>query len=103
MSEETKPSSLADRITMPAATPAAAGATPSAPRWSDEVASPTAPGASEEGESSLAAAQLDGQVEPLNGSGLHDGQYDVEVKLSHIQNDETSPLYSISTFEELGM
>lgn len=88
---------------MPAATPAAAGATPSTARWSDEVASPTAPSASKEGESSLAAAQLDGQVEPLNGSGLHDGQYEVEVKLSDIQGDETSPLFSVSSFEELGM
>ncbi|TVY84044.1 ATP-dependent RNA helicase dbp5 [Lachnellula suecica] len=99
---EDKPSSLADRITMPAVTPAAEG-TPSSTRWADEVASPTGPVAPKESESSLEAAQMDGQVEPLNGSGLQDGQYEVEVKLSDIQGDENSPLFSVNSFEQLGI
>ncbi|TVY86194.1 ATP-dependent RNA helicase [Lachnellula willkommii] len=101
MAEESKPASLADRITKPTS-PAAADATPAASsKWSDEVASPA--GDSKEGESSLAAAQVDGQVEPLNGSGLHDGRYEVEVKLSDLQGDVNSPLFSISSFEQLGI
>ena len=101
MPEESKPASLEDRMTKPAS-PAATEATPAASsKWADEVVSPTAD--SKEGESSLAAAQVDGQVEPLNGSGLHDGRYEVEVKLSDIQGDVNSPLFSASSFEELGM
>jgi ATP-dependent RNA helicase DDX19/DBP5 len=102
MVEESKPASLADRITKP--TSPAAAATPGAPsKWADELASPTGTAASKEGESSLAAAQVDGQVEPLNGSSLHDGQYEVEVKLSDIQGDVNSPLFSATSFQQLGM
>lgn len=56
-----------------------------------------------ESESSLGDAQGDGTVEPLGGSGLHDAQYEVEVKLSDLQGDVNSPLFSVSSFEELGM
>lgn len=68
--------------------------------WADEVASPTI----EKNEGNpLEEAQLDGATEPLGGGTLQDGQYEVEVKLSDIQGDETSPLYSVETFEQLGM
>ena len=44
--------------------------------------------------------QLDGASENLGGSGMQDHeQYDVEVKLV----DENSPLYSVKSFEELGL
>lgn len=104
MSGDPKPASLADRITMPASTPAAQEAKPAAATstWADEVASPTG-NTAKEGEGSLATAQLDGQVETLNGSGLQDGQYEVEVKLSDIQGDANSPLHSVNSFEQLGM
>jgi ATP-dependent RNA helicase DDX19/DBP5 len=46
---------------------------------------------------------MDGSGEPLGGSVLHDGQYDVEVKLSDLQGDVDSPLYSAKSFEELGL
>lgn len=36
-------------------------------------------------------------------TGLKQAEYDVEVKLSDLQGDTDSPLYSISSFEELGM
>ncbi|KAM7191459.1 ATP-dependent RNA helicase DBP5 [Naviculisporaceae sp. PSN 640] len=36
-------------------------------------------------------------------SGLIDTSYDVEIKLSDLQNDAASPLYSVSTFDELGL
>ncbi|KAH6683249.1 putative ATP-dependent RNA helicase dbp5 [Halenospora varia] len=105
-----KPNSLADRITQPAPsldaatasfTPAASTTAPSgSTSWADEVASPTGPptpGAT------LADAQVDGQVEPLGGSGLHDATYEVEVSLADLQGDPNNPLYSISSFDDLGI
>lgn len=68
--------------------------------WADDVPSPTT---EKNEESSLEAAQVDGATEPLGGSVLQDGQYEVEVKLSDIQGDQNSPLYSVETFEQLGM
>ncbi|KAL1869425.1 hypothetical protein VTK73DRAFT_3162 [Phialemonium thermophilum] len=38
-----------------------------------------------------------------SGPGLVESNYDVEVKLSDLQNDQESPLYSVSTFEQLGL
>ncbi|TAQ83986.1 hypothetical protein B7494_g7691 [Chlorociboria aeruginascens] len=54
-------------------------------------------------EPTLADAQVDGSGEPLGGSALHDAQYEVEVKLSDLQTDANSPLFSISSFEQLGI
>ncbi|KAF4626627.1 hypothetical protein G7Y89_g11528 [Cudoniella acicularis] len=104
-----KPASLADRITQPAPldgasasfTPVSTKTASASASWADEVASPTGPPKTEE--ASLADAQVDGQVEPLGGSGLHDATYEVEVKLSDLQGDANSPLYSIQSFEELGI
>jgi ATP-dependent RNA helicase DDX19/DBP5 len=96
--------SLADRITSPlnagssAFTPAkSAIPSKSETSWADEVASPVGEGGS------LAKAQVDGYVEPMGGSALHDGEHEVEVKLSDLQGDVNSPLHSVSSFEELGM
>ncbi|KAK1754691.1 P-loop containing nucleoside triphosphate hydrolase protein [Echria macrotheca] len=36
-------------------------------------------------------------------SNLVDNEYEVEVKLSDLQNDQESPLYSVSSFEQLGL
>ncbi|KAE9375494.1 ATP-dependent RNA helicase-like protein dbp5 [Stipitochalara longipes BDJ] len=110
MSDTPKASgSLADRITGPAAskldaattsfTPGAANTSSS---WADEVASPVGT-ESKQLEGTLEQSQLDGATIPLAGSGLHDAQYEVEVKLSDIQGDVNSPLFSVSTFEELGI
>lgn len=111
MSDAPKPSgSLADRITQPsnaATSSSTPGSEPVVPTtsnkdsWADEVASPTV----EKGEAAAAIgdAQVDGAAEPMGGSTLHDAQYDVEVKLSDIQGDVTSPLHSITSFEEIGM
>jgi len=91
--------SLADRITSPL-NAASNSFTPSkeTTSWADEVASPTG-----EAPPSLASAQVDGATEPQGGSGLQDSQFEVEVKLSELQANTSSPLYSISTFEELGL
>ena len=97
--------SLFDRVSSPpntSSTSANPTATSSTSKtigsWADEVASPV-----KESESGLAKAQMDGNSEPLGGSMLHDGEFDVEVKLSDIQGDVNSPLYSAKSFEELGM
>jgi ATP-dependent RNA helicase DDX19/DBP5 len=87
--------SLADRITEPAAS----SASPSAAA----TTTPSAAKESKEPKSDVAEAQVDGAAAPMGGSTLHEPQYDVEVKLSDIQGDSSSPLYSISSFEELGM
>jgi ATP-dependent RNA helicase DDX19/DBP5 len=110
MSETPKATgSLADRITGPAAskldaattsfTPSASNASSS---WADEVASPVG-GESKQLGGGVEEAQLDGAALPLAGSGLHDAQYEVEIKLSDLQGDVNSPLFSVNTFEELGM
>jgi ATP-dependent RNA helicase DDX19/DBP5 len=91
-SSKESPKSLEDRVSQP---PTKAASTPGAP-------GPTS-NSSKEPKSDLENAQLDGATAPQGGSALHDPQYDVEVKLSDIQGDASSPLYSISSFEELGM
>ena len=105
--------SLSDRISAPlnaastAFSPAAASTTPgpskSTGSWADEVASPvTSP--VNESSSSLTKAQMDGSTIKSGGSALQDvEQYEVEVKLSDIQGDEKSPLYSVKSFDQLGM
>ncbi|KAK3325817.1 P-loop containing nucleoside triphosphate hydrolase protein [Apodospora peruviana] len=45
--------------------------------------------------------QIDGGEEL--GTGLVQSAFDVEIKLSDLQNDTESPLFSVSTFEELGL
>lgn len=74
-------------------------APPKTDSWADEVASPT----TEAIVDPLAKTQLDGATEFQGGSGIQDSQYEVEVKLSDMQTDTTSPLYSVSSFEELGL
>jgi len=73
-------SSLADRVTLPAAEPA--------------------------GESDAngdAAPAQSGQVDAPTDVGLIESHYDVEVKLGDLQNDTDSPLYSVTSFEQLGL
>ena len=47
--------------------------------------------------------QMDGAAEPFNGSQLHEPDYLVELKLADMQADPNNPLYSIKSFEELGL
>jgi ATP-dependent RNA helicase DDX19/DBP5 len=110
MSDTPKASgSLADRISGAAASKLDAASTSFTPgasnasnSWADEVASPVGT-ESKQLDSTLEDAQQDGAAPPLAGSGLHDAQYEVEVKLSDLQGDKDSPLFSVSSFEELGM
>lgn len=103
--------SLADRISQPptnvdatSATAPPSGTTTKADTetktsWADEVASPVA-----ELPKSMENDQVDGSTEHRGGSALlPSGEFEVEVKLSDIQGDTSSPLYSITSFDELGM
>jgi len=45
----------------------------------------------------------DAAADVHHDSNLVDNEYEVEVKLSDLQNDQESPLYSVSSFEELGL
>ncbi|KAI9868028.1 MAG: RNA helicase required for poly(A+) mRNA export [Trichoglossum hirsutum] len=103
--------SLADRITMPTSAPpgtdpppqAAATATGS---WADETASPVVTNPAPtgiEGDAEVKDAQIDGAGIERGGSMLHEPDYDVEVKLSDIQADPNNPLYSVKTFDDLGL
>lgn len=81
--------SLASRITSPP------GQEPDEPVAAATTPAEVAPAASD----SMAPPQEDG----ANSQGLLESSYDVEVKLSDLQSDTNSPLYSVTTFEELGM
>ena len=103
MSAEDAPSgsSLADRISKPDP--------PSGSSWADEVNSPAdanpppVPGDNKQPAEDVSQAQTDGAGEPFNGSGLHEPDYAVEVKLADMQADPNNPLFSATTFEQLGL
>lgn len=84
---------LASRITNPneAATDAPAEAAPAAAETAAETAA-----APEDG-------QTDGTVEQLGGSGLQEPEWDVEVSLSELQDNEATPFHSATTWQDLGL
>lgn len=45
----------------------------------------------------------DGAGDALGGSELQEPDYSVEVKLSDLQADPNNPLFSVKTFEDLGL
>lgn len=111
--------SLADRVTKPeTSTLGTQGNTqefrPASGRsWADDVDSPLEanpssentslqPGASQE-QGGSNPPQVDGATEPFGGSGLHEPDYQVNVKLADMQADPNNPLYSAKTFEELNL
>jgi ATP-dependent RNA helicase DDX19/DBP5 len=49
------------------------------------------------------AGQVDGTVEQLGGSGLQEPEWDVEVSLSDLQNNEATPFHSATTWQDLGL
>jgi ATP-dependent RNA helicase DDX19/DBP5 len=64
------------------------------------MSDPAPPAAAEAGSNGdVGAAQVDGS----NAAGLIESNFDVEVKLSDLQNDTESPLYSVTSFEQLGL
>ncbi|OGM47266.1 ATP-dependent RNA helicase dbp5 [Aspergillus bombycis] len=47
--------------------------------------------------------QADGAATQLGGSELNEPEYTVEVKLSDLQADPNNPLFSVKSFEDLGL
>lgn len=45
----------------------------------------------------------EGSTEGANSVGLIESSYEVEVKLADLQNDAESPLYSVTSFDQLGL
>lgn len=67
--------------------------------WADEVSSPAV-----EEAPPTKMSQIDGASEPLGGNNfVENSGYDVHVKLSDIQANPNDPLYSIKSFEDLGL
>ena len=79
--------------------------------WADETAeaaanseAPAVIAKAEQEMSELSNAQTDGATVPAGGSsGIYDPSYEVNVKLSDLQANPNDPLYSIKSFEELGL
>jgi hypothetical protein len=67
----------------------------------DAVANPSATAATDDKTPNI--PQMDGATEPFNGSQLHEPDYLVELKLADMQADPNNPLYSVKSFEELGL
>ena len=107
MSEDSRP--LAERISNPA--PATDGTSDDAPIYdfwdSYQPAGPSTDNQEQpqkQDQSGSVATQTDGANEPLRGSALQDEvAYDVDVKLSDMQADPNNPLYSVKSFDELGL
>lgn len=67
--------------------------------WADEVSSPAI-----EGAPPTELNQTDGASEALGGDSIVDNSgFDVHVKLSDLQANPDDPLFSIKSFEELGL
>lgn len=106
--------SLADRISKPETMNAQADTfePKSGTSWADEVASPAtekplapvnADAEEKKPESSEPVPQVDGATAPFGGSELQEPDYEVSVKLADLQADPNNPLYSASSFEQLGL
>ncbi|KAL6837841.1 DEAD domain-containing protein [Trichoderma camerunense] len=54
-------------------------------------------------DASVAEAQNDGAIEELGGSGLQEPEWDVEVSLSDLQNNEATPFHSATQWEDMGL
>lgn len=93
------PLNAASSTSTPTTTSTGKVASKSAGSWADEVASPV-----NDSGSSLEKAQMDGGGTHSGGSALQDvEEFEVEVKLSDLQGDVNSPLYSVKSFDQLGL
>ncbi|KAL9108523.1 MAG: hypothetical protein Q9227_006738 [Pyrenula ochraceoflavens] len=54
-------------------------------------------------ESKAEIPQSDGASQPFQGSSLEEPEYTVDVKLSDLQADPNNPLFSVKSFDELGL
>jgi len=101
-------SSLEDRISKPETGDNASKASTTSDEANSAVEASSASAAikakAEKEMSTLTKAQIDGASEPVNGNtGVIEPSYDVDVKLSDMQANPNDPLYSVKSFEELGL
>lgn len=54
-------------------------------------------------EKPVTEAQADSAPEALGGSGLQEPEWDVEVSLSDLQNNQATPFGSATTWQDLGL
>ncbi|EQK98921.1 DEAD-like helicase [Ophiocordyceps sinensis CO18] len=66
----------------------------------DDAAELTPPATSD---SSVTDAQAKGGDDAVDGPGLHEPEWDVEVSLSELQNNEATPFHSATTWQDLGL
>lgn len=89
-------SDLASRITKP---DEAAKTTD----WAESVEAEENKQQQPEADAGAAEAQVDGAVEELGGSGLHEPDWDVEVSLSDLQANEATPFHSATQWQDMGL
>lgn len=51
----------------------------------------------------VAEGQVDGTTQELGGSGLEEPDYEVEVSLSALQENEATPFHSAASWEDVGL
>ncbi|KAH6609521.1 atp-dependent rna helicase dbp5 [Trichoderma cornu-damae] len=56
-----------------------------------------------EGKDAAPEGQVDGAIEELGGSGLQEPEWDVEVSLSDLQNNEATPFHSATQWQDMGL
>ena len=54
-------------------------------------------------DAAVSEAQKDGTTEDLGGSGLQEPDYEVEVSLSALQDNEATPFHSATSWQDLGL
>jgi len=67
------------------------------------IGPPSLPMAEPESSTPAIATATETASDVHKDSNLVENEYEVEVKLSDLQNDQESPLYSVSSFEQLGL
>lgn len=110
--------SFADRLSFPDQSANGTDSTPTKFSWADDATTPVqekseiaaaipsepdTPVKAAKNPESLGDTQKDGATEVMNGSGLDEPEFDVNVKLVDMQEDPSNPLYSVKTFKELNL
>lgn len=60
-------------------------------------------GSAPESDAPAADGQTDGTTQDLGGSGLEEPDYEVEVSLSALQENEATPFHSAASWEDVGL
>ncbi|PHH80658.1 hypothetical protein CDD82_1586 [Ophiocordyceps australis] len=74
-----------------------------APETTTETATAAQPATESVSNAAEFQDHLDGVVDQFDGTGLNEPEYDVEVSLSELQENEATPFYSASSWQDLGL